>query len=153
MTKHVYALLSLWKLENILQKTCHNLYEILKCIIIALAVSLSLPALELCPVMVRSTKGLTGLRVLSAGEWLQAVLQKEGAWLCADCRTVLSGETWLLEAFSKIKSLVICYSLVYHREKCQPRDVGTEHQPHPTICPISSFVKKYWGAPMDTCKS
>lgn len=47
MAKRVYALLSLWKLENILQKTCHNLYEILKCIIIAVALSLSLPVLEL----------------------------------------------------------------------------------------------------------
>lgn len=128
MTKHVYALLFLWKLENILQKTCHNLYEILKCIIlIALAQSLSLPVLELCQVMVRSAKGLRGLRVLSAGEWLQAVPWKEGAWLCADGRTVVSGETWLLEAFFKIKSTVICDSLVYHREKGQLRDVGMEH--------------------------
>lgn len=115
MTKHIYALLSLWKLENILQKTCHNLYEILKSIIIiALALSLSLPVLELCQVMVTSARGLRGLRVLPAGEWLQAVPQKEGAWLCADGRTALSGETWLLEAFLNIKSTVICHPLVYH---------------------------------------
>ena len=46
MARHVCDLLSLWKLENVLQKMCHNLYEILRCIIIALTLSLSLPILE-----------------------------------------------------------------------------------------------------------
>lgn len=69
----MYALLSLWKLANTLPKIYYNLYKILKCIvIIALALSLSLTVLELCQVMVRSTKGLRRLRVLSAREWLQA---------------------------------------------------------------------------------
>lgn len=47
MANHVYALLSLWELENILQKMCYNLYEIFQCIIIALALPLSLPVLQL----------------------------------------------------------------------------------------------------------
>lgn len=50
MAKYIDTLLSLWKMENTLQKTCHNLHdEILKCVIVALALSLSLslPVLEL----------------------------------------------------------------------------------------------------------
>lgn len=87
-----------------LHKTCHNLYETHKCIIIIIiALALSLPILEQCQVMVRSAKGLRGLKVLSAGQWLQAAPQKERAWLCADGRTVLSGENRLLKAFFKNK--------------------------------------------------